>query len=229
VSFTPQYVYDSTSKANVTFIQHCTGGQLTQSFREQVHIPFPSRSNPSVRKIEKKELAAINKPSKKNNPRNPNYVAPVETVVEKKRARPQNPYRGNPDAKFVYLAELEARHLLNAERHIGEVFAFPEPVVRKLDTLGMLNKRQGFQFMRAPASVMRPNAGLVTRELMAQDVIHLGTRERRVVVAGKGGSGKSFILLQTAAMALMQNYVIVAVPRGSSLRIVVNFRNGFSG
>ena len=62
--------------------------------------------------------------------------------------------------------------------------------------------------------MMRANTGLVARELFAQDVTHLGTKDRRVVVAGKGGNGKSFILLQMATLALLQNYVVVAVPRG---------------
>jgi len=62
--------------------------------------------------------------------------------------------------------------------------------------------------------MMRASTGLVARELFAQDVTHLGTRDRRVIVAGKGGNGKSFILLQMATLALMQNYVVVAVPRG---------------
>jgi primosomal protein N' len=148
--------------------------------------------------------------------------------VEKKRVT-KSLYTGNPDAKFVFLHELEIRHLLHAERHVGEVLKFPDNVVSKLDKLGMLNKKQGFQFMRSPASLMRPNAGLVARQLLADDVSHLGTKDRRVVVSGKGGSGKSFMLLQIAALALMQNYVVVAVPRGSTPRLVFNFRDGLGG
>jgi small subunit ribosomal protein S29 len=80
----------------------------------------------------------------------------------------------------------------------------------------MFNEKQGFHLMRRPVSVIRNNSGLVARELFAQDVSHLGTDKRRVLVTGKGGSGKSFILLQMATMALMQKYVVVAVPRGIS-------------
>lgn len=110
--------------------------------------------------------------------------------------------------------DLELRHLLYAERHVGEVVAFPETVAARLESLGMFNEKQGFQFMRKPVSVIRHHTGLVGRELLAPDVANLGTKDRRVIVTGKGGTGKSFILLQMAAMALMQKYVVVAVPRG---------------
>ena len=84
--------------------------------------------------------------------------------------------------------------------------------------------------MRRPVCLIRPNTGLVARQLLAEDVSHLGTKDRRVVVAGKPGTGKSFSLLQIAAAALMQKYVVVAVPRGitSSIRWT-DCRNGFGG
>lgn len=96
---------------------------------------------------------------------------------------------------------------------MGEVLTFPEPLVKKLEALGMFNKKQGFQYMRQPVCLIRHNTGLVARELFAQKE-GLGTEDRRVIVAGKGGTGKSFILLQMAALALMQEYVVIAVPRG---------------
>lgn len=81
----------------------------------------------------------------------------------------------------------------------------------------MFNAKQGFQYMRRPICVIRPNMGLVARQLLAEDVWHLGTKDRRVIVAGKPGTGKSFMLLQIATLALMQNYVVIAVPRGMDL------------
>lgn len=84
----------------------------------------------------------------------------------------------------------------------------------------MFNEKYGFQYMRQPICLIRPNIGLVARQLLAEDVVGLGTKERRVVVAGKPGTGKGFMLLQIAAVALMQNYVVIAIPRGIiSLRL----------
>lgn len=145
-------------------------------------------------------------------PPRPKTTERTPRIVELKPA----PFR-NLEAKFVMLDELEIRHLVYAERHVGEVFAFPDGIVNRLDALGMLTEKYGFQYMRKPMSMIRPNTGLVARQLLSQDVVHLGTKDRRVVVAGKGGSGKSFILLQIAAMALMQDYVVIAVPRGMDL------------
>ena len=113
--------------------------------------------------------------------------------------------------------ELDVRHLLYAERHVGEVRAFPDDIARRLDALGMFTEKYGFQYMRRPVSMIRQNSGLVARQLLAEDVRQLGTKDRRVIVSGKGGSGKSFILLQIAAMALMQDYLVLAVPRGMDL------------
>jgi Mrp family chromosome partitioning ATPase len=123
----------------------------------------------------------------------------------------------NPDAKLVLLDDLEVQHLLYAERHVGKVHAFPDEIVKKLEALELFTEKYGFQYMRRPMSVIRQNSGLVARQLLAQGVRHLGTKDRRVIVSGKGGTGKSFILLQIAAMALMQDYVVIAVPRGLDL------------
>ena len=114
---------------------------------------------------------------------------------------------------------LELRHLLYAEHHISEVHSFPDDTAEELNALGMFNEKQGFQYMRKPISMIRPSTGLVARQLMSDDVADLGTKDRRVVVTGKAGTGKSFILLQMAAMALMKNYVVIAVPRGNSASI----------
>jgi Mrp family chromosome partitioning ATPase len=130
----------------------------------------------------------------------------------------------NPDAKFVLTYDFELRHLLYSERHVGEVLSFPEETIEQLNSLGMFNSKQGFQYMRRPICVVRPNTGLVARQLLAQDVSHLGTKDRRVVVAGKPGTGKSFMLLQMAALALMQKYVVIAVPRG----IEISFEMGLT-
>ena len=125
---------------------------------------------------------------------------------------------------------MEPRHLLYSERHVGEVLSFPDAVTEQLNALGMFNLNQGFQYMRRPVSVIRPNAGLVARQLLAENVSHLGTKDRRVVIAGKPGTGKSFLLLQIAAVAMMQKCVVIAVPRGitSSIRLT-DYRNGFGG
>ena len=123
----------------------------------------------------------------------------------------------NPKAKFVPTREMELRHLMYAERHIGEVLAIPEGIVGQLADLGMFNRSQGFQYMRRPVCLLRPSTGIVARELFARDITHLGSKDRRVIVAGKGGNGKSFVLLQMATLALLQKYVVVAVPRGISV------------
>jgi hypothetical protein len=159
------------------------------------------------------------------------YVPPTTSKesVQTKEDRKQFQYH-NPDAKFVLTYDLEPRHLLYSERHVGEVLSFPDSVAEQLNALGMFNRNQGFQYIRRPICLIRPTAGLVARQLLAENVSHLGTKDRRVVVAGKPGTGKSFLLLQIAAVALMQKYVVVAVPRGitSSMRLT-DCRNGFGG
>lgn len=139
----------------------------------------------------------------------------VEEEEDPKDARKRVQFR-NPNAKYVQMREIELRHLMYAERHVGEVLAIPEKIVGQLADLGMFNRSQGFQYMRSPMCLLRPSTGIVARELFAQDITHLGSKDRRVIVAGKGGNGKSFVLLQMATLALLQKYVVVAVPRGIS-------------
>lgn len=120
----------------------------------------------------------------------------------------------NPDAKFVLSEELQTRHVVFSERHVGEIHSFPVRIEEKLEKLGMFSEKYGFQYMRKPHTVIRPHTGLVARRLLAGSVEHMDTKYRRVIVAGEGGTGKSFILMQIAAAALMKGYIVIAVPRG---------------
>jgi DNA replication protein DnaC len=119
----------------------------------------------------------------------------------------------NPKAMLVWIDRLKSRHLLYAERHVGQVFTFGSRIERKLEMLGMIQPKYGFQFMRSSMSVIRSNSGLVARKLLS-NTEDWDSSERRVIVAGKSGTGKSFILMQIAAAALMQKYIVIAVPRG---------------
>ena len=138
-----------------------------------------------------------------------------EAAVYNEKHVPEIKYR-NPEAKFVLTMQLEPRHLEYAERHVGEVLSFPAEIEEKLEMLGMFQPKYGFQFMRKPVSLIRPNSGLIARRLLSSAVEDRGTEYRRVIVTGKGGTGKSFILMQIAAVALLKNYIVVAVPRGLS-------------
>jgi hypothetical protein len=149
--------------------------------------------------------------------------------VPQPRAEVKKTLFNNPEAKFVPSLRLETRHLLYSERHVGEVFTFSEKIVKQLESLGMMQEKWGFQYLREPICLIRHNTGLVARELFAQNE-GLGTGERRVIVAGKGGSGKSFILLQMAVLGLMQDYVVITVPRGMlSKEAELIPRHGFGG
>ena len=126
----------------------------------------------------------------------------------------------NPDAKFVLSENLQTRHVVFSERHVGEIHSFPPKIEQKLEQLGMFNEKYGFQYTRKPHTVIRPNAGLVARRLLAGSVEHMDTGYRRVIVTGEGGTGKSFILMQIAAVALMKDYIVIAVPRGPLTPII---------
>lgn len=146
----------------------------------------------------------------------------TEEVDEDEESQPRRKYVRdvrfhNPDAKFVMLYELALKHIIYAERHLGEVCYFPAEIEEKLEKLGMFQPKYGFQYVRKPFSLVRPNLGLVARRTVAENVEHLDTSFRRVIVAGKPGTGKSFLLMQIAAAALMQNYIVIAVPRGPTL------------
>lgn len=191
-----------------------------QSPKEKVSSLYSSFNSPGGKERQRLKAELAKTGGKRPHQPKKEKKAKPEPVVHEPR---------NVNAKLVVTPDLELRHLLFAERHVGEVVAFPETVAARLESLGMFNEKQGFQFMRKPVSVIRHNTGLVARELLAPDVTNLGTKDRRVIVTGKGGTGKSFILLQMAAMALMQKYVVLAVPRGNFQLRGVDNRDGPGG
>jgi primosomal protein N' len=120
----------------------------------------------------------------------------------------------NPQARFVRRSELSEDRIYAAERYVGETFLFPRAICLGLSALGLLSKRQGFQYTRSPYTMLRESSGLAYRALLGPHVSGLRSTQRRVIIAGKEGSGKTWILLQMAAMALKQGYIVIAVPQG---------------
>jgi len=120
----------------------------------------------------------------------------------------------NENAVDRWSVSLKLDYLLQAEQFSGETYRFDEQVCDQLQALGMFNAKQPFHYMRWPTTAVRTNSGLIARQLFDERIKHLGTNDRRVVVTGKAGSGKSIALLQICAAALSEGYVVVAVPRG---------------
>jgi Mitochondrial ribosomal death-associated protein 3 len=112
--------------------------------------------------------------------------------------------------------ELSWDRLQAAERYIGEIVLFPRSISERMNQLGLFNRKMGFQYTRTPYTMLRESSGLVYRALFGSHVQGDSTFRRRVIVAGKEGTGKTWILMQLAALAMMQDYIVITVPQGCS-------------
>ncbi|BFZ57842.1 hypothetical protein PYCC9005_004897 [Savitreella phatthalungensis] len=95
----------------------------------------------------------------------------------------------------------------------ASIFEIPEAVYAQLLKLGLPQSGQGHNSFAQLATVMRAGSTEVGKIVGKAG----GSGGRRVVVDGPGGSGKSTILLQAAARALMDKWVVVAFSRGEEL------------
>lgn len=101
---------------------------------------------------------------------------------------------------------------------VGKMVGLPGDVVDSLRALESFKPRQGWGFFRRPATLVREE----TLEF-GKHIEHCATSEteketmRRLIVGDKG-TGKSVLLLQAQAMALMAGWVVIHIPEGKSLK-----------
>ena len=107
---------------------------------------------------------------------------------------------GNMTAENIYDAAVE-----------GQVLGLTNEVIDGLRAAEAFKPTQGWSLFRRPATLVRKETADVAR--LMQDVEAKKTAVRRVVY-GDRGSGKSVLLLQAKAMALLKGWVVVHIPEG---------------
>ena len=97
----------------------------------------------------------------------------------------------------------------------GKLATFSDIAVRNLEACKFFGKHHGFQFFHYPATLLRRQTVELAEEFLKQ---RRGGRsaQRRTVLVGGPGSGRSVILAQILAVGWHTNHVVVFIPRGMS-------------
>jgi small subunit ribosomal protein S29 len=96
----------------------------------------------------------------------------------------------------------------------GQVLGFNNDTVDALRALEAFRPTQGWSLFRRPASLVRAETAELARDL---EQASNNKEAIRKVVFGEAGSGKSVLLLQAQAMALLKGWLVVHFPEAQDL------------
>jgi small subunit ribosomal protein S29 len=159
---------------------------------------MPARGEKRTFQKKKKKGLRVNK----GNP-----PAPGERKAYKKRV-----VLSNVNALEVAgLADLEEGTALEANMQ-GTIMGLPGPLVDRLRALGAFKPTQSWGMFKRPATLIRPET-LEIANVMSGETESNPTQ--RLILTGERGSGKSVLLLQAQALALLKDWVVITIPDGA--------------
>ncbi|KAK9722714.1 hypothetical protein K7432_002473 [Basidiobolus ranarum] len=130
-------------------------------------------------------------------------VGEKETVSSSTGKRNELYYK---PSKEVNLKELPSEAL---DKHIGKVFALPEDVVEKLNTIGYPTYiKDEFEYSSRQALLYRKE----TKELFSLLDESAKQPGQPIVISGERGVGKSALLLQAVARSINSGWIVIYVP-----------------
>ncbi|KAA6409102.1 MAG: mitochondrial ribosomal [Lasallia pustulata] len=115
------------------------------------------------------------------------------------------------------MQDLTAENMIDM-RLRGQVIGIPGPVVDQLRALQAFKVSQGWALFRRPGMLVRRETveyGRMIEDLSGESA---GKVVRRVLV-GERGSGKSIMVLQAMAMALLKGWIVINIPDAVDLTI----------
>ena len=111
------------------------------------------------------------------------------------------------------LEDFATRPPLDA-RSVGKVVGIPNHLVDQLRAVQAFKPSQGWSLFRRPAMVIRRET--VEYDKLMQDSSS-GKKTVRRVLVGERATGKTVMLLQVMAMAMMKGWVVINIPDGTLL------------
>lgn len=201
-------------------------------------IPKQQSNIPTTALFSTSTPLAVNPPKKKASsgadPKKPARGAKQTfTKVKKKAAADQPRDRGkrpgpgerkafrkrivlsNPNALEVAGLQDMKMELINDDRFVGTVVGIPDPVVVQLRAVEAFKPSQAWPLFRRPAMLVRKET-IEYAKTMEEIGKEGGAQTVRKILVGDRGSGKSLMLLQAMAMAMLQNWVVINIPDGQS-------------
>ena len=113
------------------------------------------------------------------------------------------------------LEDFEERIMTDAAS-VGRIVGIPGSLVDRLRVVQAFKPSQGWSLFRRPAMLVRQET--VEYGKLMQELASNQKSVRRVLV-GERASGKSVMLLQAMAMAMMKGWVVISIPDGRHLLI----------
>lgn len=120
--------------------------------------------------------------------------------------------RLNPAAPKVDLRQSSSAAY--TQENIGTVFETPSNVTSQLYALDVLQSQGGYQYFSQLATVIREPSVDLSKVLVETPG---PSDNRRIILDGPAGSGKSIVMLQAIALALQLKWVVVSIPRAELL------------
>ncbi|KAI5810802.1 mitochondrial ribosomal death-associated protein 3-domain-containing protein [Pyronema omphalodes] len=132
----------------------------------------------------------------------------------------------NTNAPKIEAPALDVETSLD-ESAIGALYSFEDTDIDKLRILDAFRRTQDWKFFHRPSTIFRSESLLVAEKLARISGEQVPEREsekqndpfQRMVVYGPKGSGKSILMLQTIALALQRNWVVINIPNAHDLVI----------
>ncbi|KAL9618832.1 MAG: hypothetical protein Q9160_006491 [Pyrenula sp. 1 TL-2023] len=150
----------------------------------------------------------------------PTLPAPGQRKAERKRIVLSNtnalPIRG--------LEDLTSDNMTNWA-NVGQVLGLDQPLLDRLRGLESFRRTQSWKWFNRPATLIRPETVEIAEKikLVTQNENHGKTF--RTIFSGGCGTGKSLMLLQAQAMALMNGWVVISIPEAQDF---VNNHSSYS-
>lgn len=108
------------------------------------------------------------------------------------------------------LEDLEQSTSLDSSMQ-GKILGLPGMLVDRLRAAGAFKPTQSWAMFKRPTTLVRPETVEVANIIGANQK---GSSGQRIILTGERGSGKSVLLLQTQALALLKDWIVITLPEG---------------
>lgn len=104
---------------------------------------------------------------------------------------------------------------------IGKVLGFNQPLLDPLRAAEAFKRTQNWKWFHRPGTLIRQETVDLADMIRKVNQKAGGTDQTfRAILSGERGTGKSLVLLQAQAMALMNQWVVISVPEGLESALV---------
>ena len=147
-------------------------------------------------------------------PKQPKLKAAVPRAASTGRDLAKIPFIANTNAYKPDITMVRLDHESGFDfGNCGKLVTFSDITVKNLEACKFFDRHHGFQFFHYPATLLRRQTVELAEDFLIQRRGG-GSGQRRTLLVGGPGSGRSVILAQLLAVGWHTNHVVVFLPRG---------------